>query len=82
MKCTPLRRGANNMKSGLLDVNGLEICAGNRIKVTITPASGGGDIVSFYRVRFCNAAFRCVNEDGRVGACIGDFSYNCALEIV
>ena len=69
--------------SGVYDVNGLEICDGHDLEITIKPVLGGGNIVNVGKVKFVRGAFRFI-RDGREtpSICIGDFAYNCDLKIL
>ncbi|PPC95210.1 MAG: hypothetical protein CTY33_00190 [Methylotenera sp.] len=68
-------------KSGLFDINGAEICAGDKLKVTINiqhskPHTYEANVV-FYK-----GAFRFKNDRECFQSCVGDVSHNVDLEII
>jgi hypothetical protein len=69
------------VKSGLFDINGAEICAGDKLKVTIhlqhTKPHIHEAIVVYYK-----GAFRFKNEREIFQSCVGDVSNNVDLEII
>lgn len=68
--------------SGVIDVNGVDIKDGDNILVTINPVLGGSKIISEKIVKYDRGAFRAFYLDGRESCCIGDYAYNCDLEVL
>lgn len=68
-------------KSGVLDINGVEICAGDKVKMTINIMHSRTLIVE-ESIVFYRGAFRFADERKAFQSCIGDISHNVTLEVI
>jgi hypothetical protein len=69
------------VKSGVFDINGNEICLGDKLKMTIH-IQHIQPVISEKEVIFYKGAFRFKNEREIFQSCIGDVSHNVDLEII
>jgi len=67
--------------SGVLDINGAEICAGDTVIMTI-PIMHSKPVIVRKEVVYNRGAFRFKDERELFQSCIGDISYNVTLEVI
>lgn len=69
-------------KSGIFDINGVEICAGDTVELVISIINIRAPNVSKREVIFHKGAFRFKNDVEHFQSCIGDISHNCTMEVI
>ena len=69
------------MKSGIFDINNVEIDKGDIVELTIKQLHCAPLVFNQY-VIFHKGAFRFKNEQEHFQSCIGDISHNCTMEVI
>lgn len=74
-------RGKTRNNSGVLDKNGVDICAGDVVEVVIN-IQYQQPVIQRWEIIYYRGAFRFKNDREAFQPCIGDVASNCTLEII